>query len=902
MTRNEVNPDPGPDPEAGPGERRLSWAHVVVGASAAVAAAVVLRLLLDPILGPAYPIATLFLAVLAVAAWAGRRAALFTTILGALAAARFLFQPRTSIWLDGLSNQTGMAMYLLVSTGISLLGGALHEARRLAAEQARVCAAQATRFRSILQSLGDAVVVTDEDGQVEWLNPMAETLTGWPAAEASGKKLGEVFRLVDPSTRKTLEDQATLAVEEGAIIDVEEGAVLVSRDGTERPIDDRAAPVKGDGSNRGAVLVFRDVSERNAVERALRESEQRHRLIAELTSDFTYHLRFVGDGRVIPECVGEGISKLIGGDLAAEGPDPCAIFHPDDIRTVERSLARARHGRKAEAEVRLLTGEGRPRWIRYLAQPVLDPNTGEVVGVLGAAQDVSERKSWEEALANSERELRRMADCMPQIVWAAGADGKVEYYNRRWYEYTGDLESGGPPVPSAPHLHPEDASRASAKWEECVREGRTFEMELRIRGQDGEDRWHLARCAPVVDGTGGVVKWYGTSTDIHELKRAEEARVESIRRKGRFLAVLAHELRNPLAPIRNALVMMRRKGLGAEELEEHRSMAERQVLHLSRLVNELMDLNRIDRGEIALQRRPVEVNSIVREAAAALEVEMGLRGHAPEMRLPARSPVVSGDAMRLEQVVWNLLSNATKFTEPGGTIRVSVDGSDGRAVIEVRDSGVGIPSERMSRLFDPFAKTEEGVEGVQGGLGIGLGLVKSLVELHGGTVEARSDGLGAGAVFTVRLPVVSETLIDSKDEASDESVSTEAKSLERHRVLVVDDNTDAASSLGMLLSRVYGQQVKIAHDGPTAVALAKEFRPDLVVLDIGLPGMDGYAVARALRAAPEHRKAVLIALTGWGQDSDRRQSAEAGFDLHLVKPADPDEISSVLSRMPVSEW
>jgi PAS domain S-box-containing protein len=429
-----------------------------------------------------------------------------------------------------------------------------------------------------------------------------------------------------------------------------------------------------------------------------------------------------------------------------------------------------------------------------------------------------------------------------------------------------------------------------------LRAGETLHnLPARLRCKDGSIR-HVLISSNVLRVDGAFIHTRCLTRDVTDLKRAEDELREANRRKDEFLATLAHELRTPLAPISNALYLMRRKAADGRDVEPERAMAERQVARLARLVDDLMDVARIGRGKVELHKRVVDLAAVARDAVESSRAQIDLRGHELSLSLPEGPVRVEGDPSRLEQVLCNLLTNASKYTEPGGTIGLTVEADEDRglAVVRVRDTGVGIAADMLPRVFDMFLQVEGQSERSQGGLGIGLSLVKTLVEMQGGTISAHSDGPGRGSEFVVRLPVAS-----SPDAArpAPGALQNGAGGSEppRRRILVVDDDVDAADSLAWLLSEAYGQAVAVAHDGASALETVDGFRPDVVVLDVGMPGMDGREVARRLRARPEFDRTMLVALSGWGQESDRRLSKDAGFDAHLVKPANPDALLALLA-------
>jgi CheY-like chemotaxis protein len=390
---------------------------------------------------------------------------------------------------------------------------------------------------------------------------------------------------------------------------------------------------------------------------------------------------------------------------------------------------------------------------------------------------------------------------------------------------------------------------------------------------------------PIRDGAGNVIRWFGTNTDVTEQREAEEALRDADRRKDEFLSVLSHELRNPLAPIRNSVSILDRSGPASEQTRRARAVIERQVDHLTRLVDDLLDVTRIARGKIELQHRDVDVASVVRRTAEDLRSVVCAHGVELAVEIPSEPVTVNGDAMRLAQVLGNLLQNAAKFTPGGGGVRLSLRAVDGAAEIRVRDTGIGIQPPLLERIFEPFVQADRSLARTDGGLGLGLALVKGITALHGGTVRAESAGTGTGAEFIVRLPLaVAAKAVPPADAAA-------APGGPHHVVLVVDDNVDAADSLAELVE-LLGHSAVVAYDGSSALEQARERRPDVVLCDIGLPGMSGYEVARALRAAGAGMQ--LVAVSGYAQPEDLRRAADAGFDRHVAKPPTPEIIERLL--------
>jgi signal transduction histidine kinase/AmiR/NasT family two-component response regulator len=379
---------------------------------------------------------------------------------------------------------------------------------------------------------------------------------------------------------------------------------------------------------------------------------------------------------------------------------------------------------------------------------------------------------------------------------------------------------------------------------------------------------------------------------ITDLQQAESALREADRRKDEFLATLAHELRNPLAPIRNAIQILHLKGSTREDWQSAADVIDRQSRQMTHLVDDLLDISRITRGKLALRMQPVKLREAIEGAIETSRPLIGARGHQLKVDLAEEDLILNGDLTRLSQILSNLLNNAAKFTEPGGTISLAAKRDSGEVLISVKDNGAGIPADVMPRVFQMFAQFDGHIDRSQGGLGIGLQLVKSLVEMHGGTIEASSAGAGQGSEFVVRLPL----LLNSTVNVVDPRVAIETAANGRLRVLIVDDNRDNVESLRLLLA-LMGHNVRVALEGLEGINVANEFRPDVVLLDIGMPNLDGHEVCRRIRARDWGRDMVLVAQTGWGQEEDRRRTQAAGFDYHLVKPIDHASLTEVFAKI-----
>lgn len=481
--------------------------------------------------------------------------------------------------------------------------------------------------------------------------------------------------------------------------------------------------------------------------------------------------------------------------------------------------------------------------------------------------------------------LEHLAEAVPQIVWTAHADGTPEFRSQRWYGGPAATARAGTDRDWLALVHPEDRERTRAAWRSALESGAMLQIESRIfDARTGAYRRCFCAAFPLRDSHGAIERWLGTFADLDESRTSgETARqlAEVSRRRDEFLAVLAHELRNPLAPIRNWVTGLREQPTEDRRHQEAWEVIDRQLGRLTRLVDDLFDASRISEGKLRIRKEIFDVRAAVDDAVEAVKHEIESRGHQLDVHLPPQSFAIEADPVRLDQILVNLLGNAARYTEDGGRIALDVrrDGAD--LVIRVTDNGIGIPREMLATIFEPYTQIDATWRRHHGGLGIGLAVVKSLVTMHGGTVEAKSDGESRGSEFVVRMPIV-------RAEAAPEPVAPPARAPTapqsvRRRVLVVDDNEDSAVSLGMLLT-ARGHDVRVEHDGPSALNAALEQRPEVVLLDLGLPGMDGCEVAERLRERPETRSAVLIAVTGFAHEEARERARNAGFDHHLVKP------------------
>ncbi|MEP7009802.1 MAG: PAS domain S-box protein [Acidobacteriota bacterium] len=751
--------------------------------------------------------------------------------------------------------------------------------------------------RVTLASIGEAVITTDAEGRVTFLNSFAETLTGWTQDEAIGVPLDRVFKTIDQVSRNSVESPSVRSLRDGVIVGLANHSLLLAKDGTERPIEDCAAPIRSaTGSMVGVVLVFRDITARFHQEQILASA-------ASYTASIIATLR-----------------------------EPFVVLDRDlRVKTANRAFYEAFHTEADVTEGQLLSELGNGQWniprLRSLLDEILvdrqtvhDYNVehdfpdigrkhmllnacrfqsanGDPDLILLAIEDVSARKRAEADVQISEAQYRRLFQTAKDGIIILDAEtGKVIDANPFMTELLGYScdEFLGKELWEIGLFSDKLASQSL--YRELHEQGYIRSDHLPLQAKSGQ-RAEVEFVCNTYQVNGKSVAQCNIR-DISERSRLEKkiheqtvALADLHRRKDEFLAMLSHELRSPLAPIANAVHMLRLQPSETPLQLQARTIIERQMTLLTRLVDDLMEVSRITTGRVQLRLERVLVNGIVERAVETARPIIERHQHELTVSLSPEPIWLYADASRLEQVVVNLLTNAAKYTPEGGQIGLAVEMSDDECVLRVRDTGVGIASELLPRIFDLFTQAEQSLDRSQGGLGIGLAVVQRLVELHGGRVKVLSE-LGQGTEFVVHLPVMpfnpKESLLPLAEAASPIA--------HRLRVLVVDDNVDAAVSLAMLL-RMSGHDVWMAHTGSTVVEAMSEHDPNVVLLDIGLPGLDGLQVARRIRELPRHADVVLVAMTGYGQEADHERSQAAGFDHHLVKPADFSKVQEILANV-----
>jgi PAS domain S-box-containing protein len=540
----------------------------------------------------------------------------------------------------------------------------------------------------------------------------------------------------------------------------------------------------------------------------------------------------------------------------------------------------------ADTEIRLSDGR---RLLVDASAARLEGEGGQSRGVVLVLRDVTERRERDRELARSHERFRSLVLATSQIVWTTDPQGRVREDSPSWRAYTGQTYEQWCGLGWLDALHPEDRQRTLEDWQDAVAEQRPFACEYRLRRVDGSYCWNLVRSVPVKDSDGTVREWVGMNHDIEEIKRAETARREASRRKDEFIALLAHELRNPLAPLRNGLALLN-AGSGAETSRAI-EMMDRQVAHIVRLIDDLLDVSRIRQGKFELRQEDLDLRVVLSESVESVLPLAAGKQQELIVSVPDDPLWTHGDPARLLQVFTNLLNNAVKYSGRGATIWMTAEREGAQILVSVRDTGQGIAPEFRPRIWDLFLQGNGQIERSEGGLGIGLTLVKQLVEMHGGQVDVDSAGLGLGSEFSVRLASVRwAQALESREPPA---APAPPQAVRPVRILVIDDNEDSVESTAMLL-RLNGHSVRTASRGEEGIAEFARFAPEIVLCDIRMPDLTGFEVARRLRAEFAEQTFVMVAMTGFGSRMDREASREAGFDRHLVKPMDPSELSELI--------
>ncbi|HZQ71724.1 MAG TPA: PAS domain-containing protein [Burkholderiales bacterium] len=860
---------------------RASWAGYAV-ALLAVAAALALRGVLDPLVGRGAATTTIYGAI-AIAVWfGGFGPGLLAAVAGYLASNWFFIEPRGSISIDNPRELGQLIGYGFSAALIIGLGGAMHAARRRAEAAAGALATSEERFRAFMQHTPDSVLMKDEAGRYVFLNSAAEKLVGAHGEAWRGRT--DLELLPEPVARVIRRrDEEVLGADAPRSYDL-----TLPGDGAqgERHIRSTKFPLRDNTGRRFIGSISSDVTEKKRAERALEEARQQLLTVTDTMSAAVTRcsrdLRYLWASRQYAQWLGLSQDQVTGKPIRdVIGEQALSEIHP----YIERVLA----GETVRYEASVQFSGIGARWISAAYAPTRDAR-GAIDGWVALVNDIEERKRSEEALRQAQERLRIIMDTVPAAIVWTDRDLRLRWANANYARWFGLAPERLPGMPIGQLVGPQGMAAIKPYVERVLRgEQVHYERLADLPALGG--RWIASVFTPTLDEDGKIDGWVAIASDIHDRKIAEEALREADRRKDEFLAILAHELRNPLAPIRNSVAILARKGAADPELAWSRGVIERQVAQMTRLIDDLLDIERISRGKLLLRKELVALERVVDLAMETARPHLNAAGHRVSVVLPSEPVTLDADPARLAQVFSNLLINAAKYTEPGGAISVSAEVEGGNAVVSVEDNGIGFGPELASQLFKPFSQLAAGAARSVGGLGIGLSLVQGLVALHAGSVAAHSDGAGRGSRFSVTLPLAGrdELLGASKKPRPGETASAGVP------ILVADDNKDAADSLSRLL-QIYGHRVRVAYDGAAALELAEEAKPRVAVLDIGMPGINGYDVARDVRAR-YGKDVLLIALTGWGQEADRRRSREAGFDYHLTKPVEPNELVELIAQL-----
>jgi PAS domain S-box-containing protein len=746
-----------------------------------------------------------------------------------------------------------------------------------------------SQLRPLLDTLPVGAYICNRDGLITYFNRRAVELWGRaPALNDPIDRFCGSSRLFDVDGTPVPHERCWMAAALQTGQEYAGHEIIVEReDGSRVNVLVHATPMRDEvGQVVGAINLLVDVTDRKRADNA----QALLAAIVDSSNDAIVSKSL--DGRIMSW--NRGAERLFGYSADEAIGQPVTIIIPRDRLDEEHDLLQhIRQGQRVEHSetVRVAKG-GRPIDVSVMVSPVRDVR-GNVIGASAVTRDITARKRAEQALLDGEERFRTLADNIAQLAWMADETGSIFWYNKRWFDYTGStaqemLGWGWRSVHAPDHV-----DRVVEKFTRSIESGEIWEDIFPLRGSDGQYRWFLSRAIPIRDARGKVLRWFGTNTDITAQRDAEESLREADRRKDEFLAMLAHELRNPLAPITNSLHILRMAQDVDPAIEKIHEILERQTNHLARLVDDLLEVSRITQEKIELRTELIELAAVIRSAVETSRPSIDTGRHQLAISLPSRPMVLEADPIRLSQVIANLLNNAAKYTSEGGQIWLTAETIDAEAVIRVRDNGVGIVPEVLPRIFDKFAQVG-GDDARLGGLGIGLTLARSLVELHGGRIEAHSEGRGKGSQFTIHLPLATQA-----PPIAPPHIATQAAKPPRPRrkILVVDDARDSAFILSKLLESL-GHHVLSADNGHSAIELARRERPDVVISDIAMADMDGYELARCLRREPALAGVLLVALTGFGQERDRKRTSQAGFDQHLVKPVSLDELDHLFASLP----
>ena len=742
-------------------------------------------------------------------------------------------------------------------------------------------------FRILVNTVRDyGIFMLDPTGRVISWNTGAEIIKGYKANEIIGSHFSR-FYTPEAVARGFPDHELVVAAETGRF---EDEGWRVKKDGSRFWANVIITALRNEqGVLIGYSKVTRDLTERRQQQEALRESEERFRSLIEGVRDYAI---FMLDPKGFVTTWNAGAQKIKGYEAQEIiGSHFSRFYEADAIRTgyPDHELRAATLDGRWQDEGWRVRKDGSRFWANVLITAVRDAR-GKLIGFSKITRDLTERRQHEAELRREQERFRLLVDGVTEYaIIMLDKDGVVTSWNagaQRIKGFTAEQILGK----HISHFYTSEDITANKPWQDLAQareHGRVTDEGWRVR-KDGSLFWAGTVVTSLRDSDGKHHGFAKVTQDLTERRHAETL-AETAQRMHEFIAMLAHELRNPLAPIRNAVALMGRKGLKDPTLESMRQTIDRQSIHLTRLLDELLDVNRIARGHFSIERNPLDLHDIISRAIETTRPLIDTLGHRFQTVLPEGPIPVSGDAVRLTQALVNILNNAAKYTPRGGDIRLSVTVRSGDVEIRTLDNGMGMDRSVLERVFDLFMQVNPHSANVPGGLGVGLSLVRRIVELHGGNVQARSAGTGLGSEFIVRLPLAIHTML-----VAETTPVVAPADIERLRVLVVDDNRDAADSMHLLLEFMR-QDVLTVYDGPSALSAVTTFRPDVVMLDIGMPQLSGYEVARQLTSGgAEGSRPTLVAVTGWGQEADKKRAWECGFRYHFVKPVSEAAIRSML--------
>lgn len=637
---------------------------------------------------------------------------------------------------------------------------------------------------------------------------------------------------------------------------------------------------------------------------ALEQSEEKYRGLLENANDIIYSHDLQGNyltiNRACAEVTGYTREEILGGLNIAQ------VVVPEHLELAKRMTElKLRDPSPTVYEIDINTKDGRRLTLEVSTRVSQREGHGTIIE--GIARDVTERKRAEEAVRESERQLRTLANAVPLLAWMAEPDGHIFWYNQRWYDYTGtrpeEMRGWGWQSVHNPEVLPLVLER----WRASIMSGEPFEMEFPLKSAGGEFRSFLTRVTPLRDEQGRVVRWFGTNTDVEELRRALKQAEDANRMKDEFLATLSHELRTPLTSILGWARMLSNRQLDEANTARALETIERNAKAQSQLIEDILDVSRVITGKLRLEVQSIDLAAVIESSIDAVLPAAEAKGIRLQRVLDSGASMVSGDPARLQQVIWNLLSNAIKFTPRDGRVQVKLERINSHVEIIVRDDGQGISPDVLPFIFERFRQADSTMTRAHGGLGLGLAIVRHLVEMHGGTVEVESAGEGLGATFTVKLPLVVVRSFNARRASDAERVHPTASNgspfncppeLDGLRLLVVDDEEDTRTLLKMVLEKC-GASVTTVSSAREAIAALKRTRPHVLISDLGMPEEDGYALIKKVRALPEEEggKTPSAALTAYARVEDRMKVLRSGFQIHIPKPVEPAELVAVVANL-----